>query len=294
MLDSQYANDVLGFVNPTPDGNCGFRAVSAAVFGHEEAWIQVKKMMLATFLNVLALIVPYFVQCCSAAASRASSSAASLAAPPAPLPVALPAAPPAASFVAASPVASPAATLGASPVASPVAPGTAPPAATPAPLSAAPFVAARPLTFSPVIGDRFRRFPGVIVHAITTTTKAIRLPFARVARGQLELNTFVREYIFLQRNMAASQVRNLLLALILFLINDGVLTVRQHALLHSPNQTRSELESIRLALKLGAFIAQIVEDAGLTPLLLVALFPPSKLQRARVAVFADYKMFLQV
>ena len=51
MLDSQYANDVLGFVNPTPDGNCGFRAVSAAVFGHEEAWIQVKKMMLATFLK---------------------------------------------------------------------------------------------------------------------------------------------------------------------------------------------------------------------------------------------------
>ncbi|KAG2192926.1 hypothetical protein INT47_002765 [Mucor saturninus] len=49
MLDSQYADDVLGFVNPTPGGNCGFRAVSAAVFGHEEAWIQVKRMMLATF-----------------------------------------------------------------------------------------------------------------------------------------------------------------------------------------------------------------------------------------------------
>ncbi|KAG2201556.1 hypothetical protein INT47_007433, partial [Mucor saturninus] len=49
MLDSQYADDVLGLVNPIPNGNCGIRAVSAAVFGHEEAWIQVKKMMLATF-----------------------------------------------------------------------------------------------------------------------------------------------------------------------------------------------------------------------------------------------------
>ena len=166
------------------------------------------------------------------------------------------------------------------------------------------------------VGDRFRRFSGVIVHAITTTTNAIRLPVARVVREQLELNTVVREYIFLQGNLAASQVRNLLLALILFLINDGVLTVRQHAcklfndvfkitltflslsnknvVLHSPNPTHFELESFRLALKLGAFIAPIVEDAGLTAFLLMDLFPRSKLQRARAAVLADCKCFLQV
>ncbi|KAG2206101.1 hypothetical protein INT47_003750 [Mucor saturninus] len=49
LLEDAKVNDVLGFVNPHPDGNCGYRVVSLAVFDNEIAWIQVKKMMLATF-----------------------------------------------------------------------------------------------------------------------------------------------------------------------------------------------------------------------------------------------------
>lgn len=31
------------FVNPNPDGNCGFRAISIAIHDTEEKWIDVKK-----------------------------------------------------------------------------------------------------------------------------------------------------------------------------------------------------------------------------------------------------------
>ncbi|KAI8636325.1 hypothetical protein BD408DRAFT_438022, partial [Parasitella parasitica] len=37
-----------GLINPVGDGNCGFRAVSVAVYGDEERWVEVKQKLLAT------------------------------------------------------------------------------------------------------------------------------------------------------------------------------------------------------------------------------------------------------
>lgn len=41
----------VALVNPMPDGNCGYRAVSLSAFGHQDGWVQVKKMMLNTLLS---------------------------------------------------------------------------------------------------------------------------------------------------------------------------------------------------------------------------------------------------
>lgn len=38
----------VALVSPDADGNCGFRAVSLSVFGHQDGWAQVKKMLLNT------------------------------------------------------------------------------------------------------------------------------------------------------------------------------------------------------------------------------------------------------
>ncbi|KAG2199328.1 hypothetical protein INT47_012962 [Mucor saturninus] len=60
------AAQTLALVNPQGDGNCEFRAVSLALFGHVEGWVQVKKSMLSTLLsyrNVYAAIeldIKYF------------------------------------------------------------------------------------------------------------------------------------------------------------------------------------------------------------------------------------------
>ncbi|KAG2198368.1 hypothetical protein INT47_009773 [Mucor saturninus] len=60
------AAQTLALVNPQGDVNCGFRAVSLALFGHEKGWVQVKKSMLNTlrsYRNVYATIeldIKYF------------------------------------------------------------------------------------------------------------------------------------------------------------------------------------------------------------------------------------------
>lgn len=41
----------VALINPMGDGNCGFRAVSLSVFGHEDAWIQVKQSMYRTLCS---------------------------------------------------------------------------------------------------------------------------------------------------------------------------------------------------------------------------------------------------
>ncbi|KAI7895016.1 uncharacterized protein EV154DRAFT_548594 [Mucor mucedo] len=89
-----------------------------------------------------------------------------------------------------------------------------------------------PVRFEAILTETFSYTSDLIAalsHAISTTTESMGMPIALVAKGQLELNAVVSEYIFLQGNMTAAQVRNTLLALILYVTNDGVRTVRQLA-----------------------------------------------------------------
>lgn len=53
---------VAVLVDPRPDGNCGFRAVSLAVFQQEDAWRQVKKTMLGLFMKNTPLYQTYGVE----------------------------------------------------------------------------------------------------------------------------------------------------------------------------------------------------------------------------------------
>lgn len=53
---------VAALVDPRPDGNCVFRAVSLAVFQQEDSWRQVKKTMLAVFLKNIPLHQTYGVE----------------------------------------------------------------------------------------------------------------------------------------------------------------------------------------------------------------------------------------
>ncbi|ORE06844.1 hypothetical protein BCV72DRAFT_305160 [Rhizopus microsporus var. microsporus] len=39
------------FISPEADGNCGFRAISIAVYGTETRWIEVKDRMLETYIR---------------------------------------------------------------------------------------------------------------------------------------------------------------------------------------------------------------------------------------------------
>lgn len=81
----------------------------------------------------------------------------------------------------------------------------------------------------PLVANLYRRHPGSLAQAVAHTTEAMGMPVAERARGELELHSVVSEYIFLEGNMIASQVRNLLLALILYMTNNNVRNVRQLA-----------------------------------------------------------------
>lgn len=64
-------------------------------------------------------------------------------------------------------------------------------------------------------------------------------------------------------------------------------------MLHSDNPTRVELEAVRRALKLGAFLLPLAQEAGITAMTLVDLLPPAKLNRAPAAILAEYGAYLQ-
>lgn len=55
---------IVGFVSPEGDGNCGFRAVSLAIYGNQGQWTQVKTDMLEVFKkyhnNIYELYKPDF------------------------------------------------------------------------------------------------------------------------------------------------------------------------------------------------------------------------------------------
>lgn len=48
-LPAEYQDFVEALGDSAGDGNCGFRAISLAVFGHQHAWINVRKKLLTTF-----------------------------------------------------------------------------------------------------------------------------------------------------------------------------------------------------------------------------------------------------
>ena len=58
-LDEVDLLQTAALINPDGDGNCGFRAVSYAIFRNQDSWINVKKMMHQNFLTNLPVYEKY-------------------------------------------------------------------------------------------------------------------------------------------------------------------------------------------------------------------------------------------